>query len=197
MNKLTSSIFRRAMMLALLAFMLAPATAFAQRRSDRSRVVIYQTQPYVIYQTRPRYRTYTYRTYNYGYPQSYYSTYYSNGYGYTEPYYASPYYSYRYTQPDYTNRYNYSDAYPTYRYYDRGRNQNWKCDVFVNCHDAREGRWDGRGPRSRVNRNSIFRSRGERVGSRNRYNMSDYWRRRHVTYVNNGWRYRNRSVRYR
>lgn len=24
---------------------------------------------------------------------------------------------------------------------------NWKCDRFVNCHDARDGRWDGRGPR--------------------------------------------------
>lgn len=131
MNKLTSSIFKRAMMLALLALILAPATAFAQRRSHRSRVVIYQTQPYVIYQTRPRYRTYTYRTYTYGYPQSSYSTYYSNGYGYTEPYYASPYYSYRYTQPYYANRYTYSDAYPTYRYYDNGYRRHRRSGVRV------------------------------------------------------------------
>lgn len=80
----------------------------------------------------------------------------------------------------------------------RGRNQSWKCSVFVNCHDARDGRLDGRGPRiSRVNRNRAFDSRGARVGYRNRYNMSDYWRRRHVTYVNNSSRYRNRSVRNR
>lgn len=27
------------------------------------------------------------------------------------------------------------------------RNADRKCDKFVNCHDARDGRWDGRGPR--------------------------------------------------
>jgi len=80
----------------------------------------------------------------------------------------------------------------------RGRNQNWKCGVFVNCHDARAGRLDGRGPRtSRVDRNNIFVSRGARVSNRNRYNMNDYWRRRHSTYVNNGGRYRNRTWRNR
>jgi len=80
----------------------------------------------------------------------------------------------------------------------RGRNQSWKCGVFVNCHDARDGRWDGRGPRmSRTNRTSVFSSRGARVGYRNRRNLSDYWRHRHVTYINNGWRYRNRSARNR
>jgi len=74
-----------------------------------------------------------------------------------------------------------------------GRNQNWKCSVFVNCHDARDGRLDGRGPRiSRTNESNVFVSRGTRVGYRNRLNLNDYWRRRHVTYVNNGWRYRNR-----
>jgi hypothetical protein len=80
----------------------------------------------------------------------------------------------------------------------RGRNQSWKCGVFVNCHDARDGRWDGRGPRmSRTSRTNPISSRGARVGYRNRYNMGDYWRHRHVTYVNNGGRYRNRSVRNR
>ncbi len=61
----------------------------------------------------------------------------------------------------------------------RGRNQDWKCSVFVNCHDARDGRWDGRGPRMSTNR--IFSGRGDRIGYR-RYNMNDYWRRRHATY---------------
>src|SRR5215831_4537535 len=74
----------------------------------------------------------------------------------------------------------------------RGQNQNWKCSVFVNCHDARDGRLDGRGPG--MSRN-VFVSRGERVGYRRRYNMNDYWQRRHATYINNGWRYRNRTWR--
>lgn len=31
-----------------------------------------------------------------------------------------------------------------------GQGQNRKCEKFVNCHDARDGRWDGRGPRRDV-----------------------------------------------
>jgi len=120
MSKPNLSILPRMALLALMVLAIAPVSAFAQRRWHRSRVVIYQPQPYVVYQTRPRYRTYTYRTYNYGYPQSSYSTYYSNGYGYTEPYYSSPFYAYRYTQPYYADRYTYSRANPTYRYYDNG-----------------------------------------------------------------------------
>ena len=40
----------------------------------------------------------------------------------------------------------------------RGSNLSWKCRVFVNCHDARDGRRDNRGPRgSRIGRrNGIF-----------------------------------------
>lgn len=53
----------------------------------------------------------------------------------------------------------------------RGRNQDWKCGVFVNCHDARNGRLDGRGPRFRTNRNGIFVPRRLRV--RNRFRNSD------------------------
>jgi hypothetical protein len=34
--------------------------------------------------------------------------------------------------------------------------QHNKCGKFVNCHDARDGRWDGRGPR------------GDRIGLRHR-----------------------------
>lgn len=82
--------------------------------------------------------------------------------------------------------------------FDRGRNQNWKCGVFVNCHDARDGRVDGRGPKiNRTNRNDIFSSRGARISNRRRYNTNDYWNRRHVTYVNNGSRYRSRTWRNR
>lgn len=67
----------------------------------------------------------------------------------------------------------------------RGRNHNWKkCGKFVNCHDARDGRWDGRGPR-RTNgfwRNGGFVGRGSNVGYRTRFNTNDYWRRRHLMY---------------
>lgn len=47
----------------------------------------------------------------------------------------------------------------------RGHNRNWKCSIFVNCHDARDGRLDGRGPRaSRIGlRNGVFANRGRRV----------------------------------
>jgi hypothetical protein len=111
-------VLKRAIMLALVVLTLAPASAFAQRRWHRSRVIIYQPRSYVIYQ-RPRtqYRTYTYRTY--GYPQTYDSRYYSDGYGYTQPYYSSQYYSYRYAQP-YNERYIYSGLTPGYRYYGDG-----------------------------------------------------------------------------
>ena len=44
----------------------------------------------------------------------------------------------------------------------RGRGQDKKFDKFVNGHDARDGRWDGRGPR------------GTRVGHRNRWGNSIY-----------------------
>jgi hypothetical protein len=81
--------------------------------------------------------------------------------------------------------------------FDRGRDKSWKCGVFVNCHDARDGRLDGRGPGVSRNRNNVFTSRGARVGYRPRYNINDYWQRRHATSVNNGWRYRSRSWRYR
>jgi len=52
-----------------------------------------------------------------------------------------------------------------------------KCGKFVNCHDARDGRWDGRGPR----RNTSLNDRRWRRVRRNRdrddaYNRR-YWRR--------------------
>ena len=72
-----------------------------------------------------------------------------------------------------------------------------KCGKFVNCHDARDGRLDGRGPnRNRFVRNRAFMARGTRVGFQRRYNMNDYWQRRHLTYgtrdPSNRWRYRGR-----
>lgn len=69
----------------------------------------------------------------------------------------------------------------------RGHDKSWKCGVFVNCHDARNGRWDGRGPNRTVGtwRNGIFVPRGTSVRYRNRNSSTnDYWRRRHLTYRN-------------
>lgn len=84
-----------------------------------------------------------------------------------------------------------------------GQDKSWKCRVFVNCHDARDGRWDGRWDGRGPNRghgywrNGTYVSRGSRVGYRRRYNMNDYWQRRHS---DNGrysdrWRYRSRRNR--
>ena len=56
----------------------------------------------------------------------------------------------------------------------RGRGLDKKCEKFVNCHDARDGRWDGRGP----NRDSRFRNifgRSRRNRDRDR---DDRWERR-------------------
>ena len=56
----------------------------------------------------------------------------------------------------------------------RGRDRGFdkKCEKFVNCHDARDGRWDGRGP----NRDSRFRN----IFGRNRRDRDrdDRWERR-------------------
>jgi hypothetical protein len=68
----------------------------------------------------------------------------------------------------------------------RGPDLDKKCGKFVNCHDARDGRWDGRGPRRNVGvfRNGIFiprqrRNRGirERI-VRNRINNDELFRAR-------------------
>ena len=62
----------------------------------------------------------------------------------------------------------------------RGHRDSWsdkKCSKFVNCHDARDGRWDGRGPdRDRRSRfTNIFR-RNRRDRDRDRDDTR--WRRR-------------------
>jgi hypothetical protein len=60
----------------------------------------------------------------------------------------------------------------------RGNSDNWnwsrhnrKCGKFVNCHDARNGRWDQRGPRGDRVGNIVWRNR-VRHGVRMRH-----WRR--------------------
>jgi hypothetical protein len=75
----------------------------------------------------------------------------------------------------------------------RSRSRDWKCGKFVNCHDARDGRVDGRGPRQATGfwRNRNY-ARGSSVGYRRRYNMNDYWQRRHLRY---GTRYNSRWYR--
>ena len=78
----------------------------------------------------------------------------------------------------------------------RASHRDRKCAKFVNCHDARDGRWDGRGPdrddslgnifrRNRRNRDSEVRSRRERRRDRDRNRDRDRdfdrerdWRRR-------------------
>lgn len=65
------------------------------------------------------------------------------------------------------------------------RNSDKKCGKFVNCHDARDGRWDGRGPR-RDNSSlfGIFRRRDrdrdwDRYDRRrSRRDRDDRWERR-------------------
>ena len=91
---------------ALILTVMAPVVAFGQglvivRPRTRSRIVVYQPRPYVIYQRRPSYN----RSYDYSY---------------SYPGYSSGYYSYRNTQPYFANPYTYSYANPTYRYYESG-----------------------------------------------------------------------------
>ena len=63
----------------------------------------------------------------------------------------------------------------------RGRRAgNWdkKCSKFVNCHDARDGRWDGRGPNRRTTLTSFRRHRRDRDDDRwerRRRNRNDDW----------------------
>src|SRR5438067_9439697 len=117
------SIGIRAAMLLIVTMMFLPVNSFAQRRwvverSPRSRIMVYQPRPYVVYQRRP---SYTYRYQTYSYPQ---------------PYYADQYYSYRYSQPYFANQYTYSWANPTYRYddgsyYRRNRHNRARIGVWL------------------------------------------------------------------
>jgi hypothetical protein len=111
MKRRSVSILGRAALVALFGLTILPVTTFAQRRWGarpyRSRIVVSQPRPFVVYQRRPAY-TYRYNTYS----QPYYSNQ-SYSYGYSQPYYSNQYYSYGYTQPYVVNRYAYS---PGYRY---------------------------------------------------------------------------------
>ena len=55
-----------------------------------------------------------------------------------------------------------------------------KCEKFVNCHDARDGRWDGRGPNRRTGSTSLIYRRNRRnrdtdiIGRRGRHRDRDY-----------------------
>src|SRR5207302_7900012 len=109
----TLSRILQAAVCALILTVMAPV-AFGQslvvvRPRARSRIVVYQPRPYVIYQRRPSY----YQSYDYGYPG-----------------YSSQYYSYRYTQPYFANPYTYSYANPTYRYYEYGYRPRHRHDRF-------------------------------------------------------------------
>src|ERR1044072_755634 len=108
MNRRTVSTLGRVSVLAFFVLLILPVSTFAQRRwgarPQRSRIVIYQPRPYVIYQRRPAY-TYRYNTYS----QPYYSNQYYSGY--SQPYYSNQYYSSGYTRPYVVNRYAYSSGY--------------------------------------------------------------------------------------
>ena len=62
------------------------------------------------------------------------------------------------------------------------RSSHWdkKCEKFVNCHDARDGRWDGRGPnRQRGYTNNFRRYRRDRdfdrISRRDRFRRDRDW----------------------
>jgi len=65
----------------------------------------------------------------------------------------------------------------------RGRGQEKKLDRFVNGHDARDGRWDGRGPRygrrSNVG-NEIWRQRQNRQFRDRQLERNNRWRDRRL-----------------
>jgi hypothetical protein len=55
-----------------------------------------------------------------------------------------------------------------------------KCAKFVNCHDARDGRWDGRGPRRNVSLTDRIWRRSRRNRDRDRDSDRITRRRRNV-----------------
>lgn len=61
----------------------------------------------------------------------------------------------------------------------RGDGLGKKCEKFVNCHDARDGRWDGRGP-DRSSHRSYRSYRSHRSYRSGRHHDND-WRRHGVT----------------
>jgi len=68
----------------------------------------------------------------------------------------------------------------------RGRGQEKKLDKFVNGHDARDGRWDGRGPR--IGRRSVISNMIIRQRRADKFRNRDFERNQ---------RFRNRELRRR
>ena len=64
-----------------------------------------------------------------------------------------------------------------------------KCEKFVNCHDARDGRWDGRGPHRRFSESRHRRHR--------RDSDDNFYRRQDRRYEDSFYRRRDRQQRYR
>lgn len=62
-----------------------------------------------------------------------------------------------------------------------------KCEKFVNCHDARDGRWDGRGPNRRTGYTNDFR-RYRRHRDRDFDRISRRDRHRNRDWQHNRWR---------
>jgi hypothetical protein len=69
----------------------------------------------------------------------------------------------------------------------RGSHGDKKCEKFVNCHDARDGRWDGRGPNRRTN--TFRRHRRDRDRDFDRISRRDRFR-RDRDWQHNRWRHR-------
>jgi hypothetical protein len=63
-----------------------------------------------------------------------------------------------------------------------------KCEKFVNCHDARDGRWDGRGPNRRSGFTNFRRNRRHRDRDFDRINRRARFRDR--DWQHNRWRSR-------
>ena len=69
------------------------------------------------------------------------------------------------------------------------RNQNWKCGKFVNCHDARDGRWDRGDRRRNISRNNDYweqRNRYRNNRQRLQYPYNNAVRTRSYRYDSNG-----------
>jgi hypothetical protein len=84
----------------------------------------------------------------------------------------------------------------------RGPDLDKKCGKFVNCHDARDGRWDGRGPRRNVGvfSNGIVIQRHRRNRGIRQFDDATFFRSRRLRRSHRDFdddRFRRRSLRYR
>jgi len=85
----------------------------------------------------------------------------------------------------------------------RGPDLDKKCGKFVNCHDARDGRWDGRGPQRNLGvfRNGIFIPRTRSNRGIRQFGAEDLVRSRRLRHRNRNFDdddfFRGRSLRNR